>query len=292
MRGIKVLIVLIAMLVSIPAWSAGTGQFTEVQGNVTLDRARGGSVQAVIGVMVSGGDVVRTARDSKATILFKDGSVLRLGPTTSIEVEKLEYQEDKGVANSAYNVAKGTIMFAVGSIFGNKGSSYEVKTPTSVSGVRGTIGIVRVGTDPRTGEQTTMSVSVDDQVVVSGNNGGSYVLVAGQYSMIGSDGIASSPEEISDEDLAWLISLVTPQNTCMEERAKDLRDSQSGVLPLGADGYADYSSLFGGGDDGMPGPGDDDDTDGGGDDEDNPSDLIYQEPPVGTELTIEIDILN
>ncbi len=290
MRTIKVLIGLFVLLVSLPAWSAGTGQFTEVQGSVTLVRARGGSVQGVIGVVVSGGDVVQTARDSKATLLFKDGSVLRLGPSTSIEIEKLDYREDQGVANSAYDIAKGTVMFAVGSIFGNKGSSYEVKTPTAVSGVRGTIGIVRVGTHPRTGEQTTMAVSVEDQIVVRGNAGGSYMLIAGQYSMIGEDGVASSPQEISEADLAWLISLVTPQNTCMEERAKDLRESTSGILPMGAEGIADYDSLFGGDGGGLPPPGDD--TGGGDDDgsEDNPSDMIYQEPPMGTELTIEIEI--
>ncbi|MFO8056360.1 MAG: FecR family protein, partial [bacterium] len=253
----------------------------------------GPTVQGVIGVVVSGGDVVQTARESKATILFKDGSVLRLGPSTSIEIEKLDYRPDKGVANSAYGLAKGTIMFAVGSIFGNDDSSYEVKTPTSVSGVRGTIGIIRVGTDPRTGEPATMSVSVEDEVVVRGTSGGSHVLVAGQYSMIGQDGVAGAPQEISEKDLAWLISLVTPQSTCMEERAKDLRESTSGMLPVGTDGTAaDPDSLLLYDEDGSSGSGGD--TDGTSPEDsmnqDNPSDMVYQEPPQATELTIEIEI--
>lgn len=280
-----VLILALAWLVSAPGWAqTAAGKFTELQGSVTVKKPNGQMIKAVLKGMVTQGDEVKTDKNSKATILFQDGSVLRLGPTTTVKINKLVYQQDKGIAQSAYEVVGGTIMSVVGGIFGGSGNSYQVRTPTAVSGVRGTMFIVKVVLDPATGQYKTVLASVEGTVHFAGLSGGQYDVNGHQYSTAGGDGVAQPPAPLSDVELQQLMDEVTAQLRSLDDRAGGLR--QQGMFVTLKNGIVVYippELLLPKGDNG--GNPEDLSTN-----QDNPADLIYEEPPQATELILTINI--
>ncbi len=268
-----------AMALSAPAWAADSGQFTEINGQVSVLRPGGQAVQAVLGLRVMQGDKVMTAKNGKATILFNDGSVLRLGPSTTLGITKLAYQEDKGVVQAAYDLAAGTLMSVVGSLFGNPGSDYTVRTPTAVAGVRGCMFIMKAGENPQTHYNQTMAVGLDGSIIFQGFHGNGFNLGPNQYSMTDENGNPIDPSEIDPQELLNLLNSVTVGDLSLGDRAFQLR-RQAGTGTNGQ--YVPFEILLlpGGGDldpDNLPG-------------NDNPGDPLDQEPPQGTELNITINI--
>ena len=67
------LVVAALLVLAAPAWAADSGQFTEVAGQVTVQKPGGQSIPAVLGTVVGQGDKIMTAKGSKATLLFQDG---------------------------------------------------------------------------------------------------------------------------------------------------------------------------------------------------------------------------
>jgi co-chaperonin GroES (HSP10) len=83
-------------------------------------------------------DIIRTEGTSKIKIYFDDESVLTLGENTTLSLEEytLSLLDDK--RSVLLNLIRGRLRAIVGKIIGGAGSRYEVKTPTSITGVRGT----------------------------------------------------------------------------------------------------------------------------------------------------------
>lgn len=283
--GALILTAVFAFLASVPAAAQTVGKVTEIQGMVNVKKPSGQLIRAALKTVVAQGDEVRTEKGAKVTILFQDGSILRLGPNTTIRINKLVQQKDKGVVQAVYEVVGGTVMSVVGGLFGGGGNSYQVKTPTAVSGVRGTMFIVQVVDDPVKGLITKL-VPVEGTVHFAGTAGGEYMVGPGQFSWAGTDGIANAPIEISEEELMELIRLVTVDTNSLDDRASDLR--RQGIILLlkeGVEVFIPPELIL------PPGGGS-----GGGNPEnlasnnDNPFDLIYQEPPQMTELILTIYI--
>jgi hypothetical protein len=283
----KKLIVLTGLAVALimaasPVMAASTGQFTEIQGQVTVTGAGGQRTRASLGTVVRQGDKVVTSRGAKATVLFRDGSVIRLGPSSTVTIEQLSYDEDRSIAQSAYNLAAGTMMSIVGSLFGSDESDYKVTTPTATSGVRGTMFIMKVGTHPQLGYSTTMAVGLDGKFTFQGGRGGGQNIGPGMYSLTDSNGFAIDPSLMSDRDLQDLLDSVTVGGRSLRERSFEIRMRAAGSSAPGA--LVPFEIVLlpdGDGDDGNP-----DDLLGN----DNPSDFIYQEPPQAVELIITVNI--
>ncbi len=276
MKKIAITAAFVLAMAALPALAENAGQFTELSGSVSVKRASGRVINASMGTPVYQGDVIITARDGKGTMLFRDGSLLRVGPSSNLTINKLVYEEDEGYAEAAYNLAKGTLMSVVGSIFGDDDSSYEVQTPTAVSGVRGTMFIVKVTEDPETGELVSTLVGVEGTSTFTGNDGQGYNLGPGQGSSSGPGG-TTPPFPVSDEMLSGLLGSVRVDVRSAGRRAGGLRQDLGGKTPPGFTGLPPV-----GGGPGLPmGP---------GDDRDNPSSIIYQEPPQVTEMILRVEI--
>jgi hypothetical protein len=84
------------------------------------------------------GDQVRTGPQSRATIVFRDDSVLDLAPNTDLGVEIQEYDESTRRHRSLLRLAGGKVRAWVSA--GNAGARgrYEVETPTALIAARGT----------------------------------------------------------------------------------------------------------------------------------------------------------
>ena len=115
--------------------------------NATLNKLRGNvnvfkpgetkGVKGKIGMLLLVGDkVVTTGKDSRADIIFPDGDIVRVMPDTGLIIEESYFK--KKIFRVQIKLFAGKIFNIVFQKY-NKESKYMVKTPTAVTGVRGTI---------------------------------------------------------------------------------------------------------------------------------------------------------
>lgn len=89
------------------------------------------------------GDSIRTQTNSKIKLVFKDDSIVSLGPQSLMQVKVFDYTPEREQRVSTFSVAQGKARAVVGRLFGSD-SKFEIETPTAVAGVRGTFFMVWV----------------------------------------------------------------------------------------------------------------------------------------------------
>ena len=96
-----------------------------LSGQIKLTRV-GQTLADVInkGVPLYSGDLIETLRESRAELLYKDGTKMRLKSRTLVEVRP-----------AALKVFKGKTWYK----FTKRGSEFQIETPSLVAGIRGTI---------------------------------------------------------------------------------------------------------------------------------------------------------
>jgi FecR-like protein len=84
-------------------------------------------------------ELVQTANDGKAQLLFLDQTALSLAPDSAIVLDKFVYDPDRNVGTVVLNTIGGAFRFIGGTASSEKnGSSYLVNTPVAQIGIRGT----------------------------------------------------------------------------------------------------------------------------------------------------------
>ncbi len=85
------------------------------------------------------GDRLKTAGDARLEAKLMDGSLLRLGASSELSLDKLSFAQGKTATTKKVTVklVVGRVWASVSRLFG-KDSSFEVATPNAVAGVRGT----------------------------------------------------------------------------------------------------------------------------------------------------------
>jgi hypothetical protein len=91
-----------------------------------------------IGASVAIGDVLRTGRPGGLRLVFDDQSVVTVGPQTEVTVAAPFFDPTRTAPRSLLRLAAGKIRALVSEVYEQPGAAYEVETPTSVIGVRGT----------------------------------------------------------------------------------------------------------------------------------------------------------
>ena len=81
------------------------------------------------------GDQLRTGPEGKLKLLFRDDSVLTLGPSSTLTLDE---QVAGGPPSSRFTLAVGTLRAIVTERYGAAGARFEVSTPTAIAGVHGT----------------------------------------------------------------------------------------------------------------------------------------------------------
>src|SRR5215475_8978553 len=79
-------------------------------------------------------EVVRTAADSDARLVFRDDTNLSLGPGSTVKLDRTVFDDPKA-GDIAIRLTLGAFRFVTGN--SNK-EAYEIKTPIATMGVRGT----------------------------------------------------------------------------------------------------------------------------------------------------------
>lgn len=85
---------------------------------------------------------VSTGQTGAATITLKDGTVLTLGPNTTVDLNQFQFDATTQKGNFALDLLQGSIRVVTGLLARINPDLFKVTTPTAVVGVRGTDFIV------------------------------------------------------------------------------------------------------------------------------------------------------
>jgi len=124
----------ILLLLPWAALAAPVGKITGIQGTVDITMKGTAARNANIGDAVNVGDFIRTKSKSKAEITFNEGNILKLAENSRVGIT--QYMSGPQQNASILSLFRGKIQNIVKTV--GVGGRYEVHTPTSVSGVRGT----------------------------------------------------------------------------------------------------------------------------------------------------------
>lgn len=151
--------------------------YTSAQGSVgIIENLSGGAYHkaksspkwsvAAKGAALNEGDMVKTASDGRMVLRFEDGSKMNVGNETELEIT--EFILKKKSRSATFSLSNGKIRAVVNKFSGH--SSIQVKTSTSVAGVKGTDFIVL--------NQGSANVlfGKEDSVEVTGDDGKAVIL--------------------------------------------------------------------------------------------------------------------
>ncbi len=136
-----------------------------VIGDVTFERS--GTVSVLeAGALLGGGDMVRTGPRSFADLRFRDEVIIRIKQNSLFRIDRLA-RDRNGSLRAGLDLSAGTALLSFKKL--QRGDSAEVRTPTSVAGVRGTsFGVsVSENRDVRF-EVLEGTISVRGRVVIDG----------------------------------------------------------------------------------------------------------------------------
>lgn len=81
-------------------------------------------------------EIIKTGRDSKSQLLFRDETALTVGPNSEVTLDKFVYNPS-GNSSVSVRATRGVFRFVSGSL---PSQAYEIKTPAGTLGVRGSVG--------------------------------------------------------------------------------------------------------------------------------------------------------
>ena len=128
------IVFVILLLLPWMALAVPVGKITNLQGNVDITSAGKAARIAKVGDGVNVGDFIRSKSKSKVEITFHEGNVLRLGENSRVGITR--YMSGEKQNSSIINLFRGKIHNLIKSVGAD--GRYEVHTPVSVCGVRGT----------------------------------------------------------------------------------------------------------------------------------------------------------
>ena len=117
------------------------GTFKTVQGQVTL--AQGDTRRAaVVGGALLPQERLSTGADGIAAVTLRDGTVLTLGPDSSLDLAEFDFNSTTQKGSMWVKLARGSLRVITGLIAKLQPEKVKVTTPIAVIGVRGTDFIV------------------------------------------------------------------------------------------------------------------------------------------------------
>jgi hypothetical protein len=187
----------IALAVAATAGAAEVGTFAAAEGNTEVQHD-GRWNPAKIGDPVQVGDAVRTGPDGRARLVFQDDSVLNIGNSSFLVVDRQVFDPGEGGSRSLMKLLRGRVRALVSEYYQRPGSSYEVETDTAVAGVRGTEFIVQYDPEQFTTEVVGVSGRVQVNSVLDRARHGVYV-TAGELSTVRRGELPGPPPRLDEK---------------------------------------------------------------------------------------------
>jgi hypothetical protein len=146
---VSLAVITLALLTPLPAIAAPVGTFTKVEGKVDILRpSEVVTVQVQTGDPVSLGDAIRTKRNGRAEIQFRDETVIQLASETRITIDEYSFRGEDTREKGLIGLFRGKMRAIVAKLkatvvpVSRTDAGFNVKTPTAIAGVKGTDFIV------------------------------------------------------------------------------------------------------------------------------------------------------
>ena len=195
--GIAVTIMLLTMFwAAVAGAEEAAGKITRVQGKVNVSRG-GQPRQAVVGMRVNPGDMIQTESDGRVKILMSDNTILSLGSKSQFRIRNYRHDTRTRQTTADYSLVYGRGRAMVPKGMGIKDMRFS--TPSAVAGVRGTELIFEY--DPSTGKTTI--TAVDGTVTITNPNDPSQTitLTSGMGCVIGPTGAIGTPYNVTPQQI-------------------------------------------------------------------------------------------
>ena len=144
MKALKALIIIPLILVIVPSVHAlsAVASIKTMLGDVKIQRFQR-FIPGRRGLVLNDEDVVMTGQNAKATIIFRDGSEIRLFQNSNFTIEKSEEIEGKGKGFlKRFRLFSNKLKLSTGSFWAKftKGRQQtRITTPTATCGIKGTV---------------------------------------------------------------------------------------------------------------------------------------------------------
>lgn len=125
---------LLASIAAAPASAEIAGNAVAVTPSAQTESPRGAVILAK-GSEINAFDKVRTSVDGAVTLRFRDNSSLDVGPGSVVSIDRFVYNPDNTAKTAAITLTRGTFRWVSGR---SAKEAYNIKTPASTIGIRGT----------------------------------------------------------------------------------------------------------------------------------------------------------
>ncbi len=215
----KILLILLMCLAPAIVFGANAGKVDILVG--TAQVLRGSELRwsnLKLAAPVMSGDVIRTLKDSKVRLSLVDGSFLLLTEKTKMKVDAV-----KPKGRSFFRVFTGKLRAIVKKII-NKGSTFAVRTPTAVAGVKGTDFILLVK------KGSTEVITIEGIVEVSNvlkNIVGEVSLRENYYTMVTRTEPPTEPALLTSDEIEDIINTNGLSEEAMRKEAGEIKDDDA-----------------------------------------------------------------
>ena len=142
--GCAVVAVRVFLAGSAAASDGSVAMVKTVQGPASIVRGQS-VVPAVANEKVFQGDTLRTGADGSLGVIFKDDTIISLGPNSELVVDVFLYAPAEGKLSFVARMLRGTAAYVSGIIAKLSPQSVRFETPVATLGIRGTRFLVKVG---------------------------------------------------------------------------------------------------------------------------------------------------
>jgi hypothetical protein len=230
-RFIIVFTLLLPLLAG-PASGQGVGSISGAEPTAEIGRA-GTWTPAEAGAPVQVGDILRTGRPGRLSVVFQDDSVVTIGEGSELVINEQVFAPEQGTVRTALQLVQGKIRSLVSEYYQGRQGGFEVKTPTALAGVRGTDFVVVHNPTVEMTEVVGVSGRVAVNSVIDPEHHG-VVVTAREVTVVPRGELPRAPQKLSEklfrayiEGLQFLVgptgslpfaqSIVTSQNVPQQD---------------------------------------------------------------------------
>lgn len=105
---------------------------------------QGQTIPATVGLEIWENDILRTGPNGSIGVIFRDDTLLSLGPESALVIDKFVFAPREGKFSIVLRMIRGTAAYLSGLISKLAPDSAHFETPTASIGIRGTRFVVRV----------------------------------------------------------------------------------------------------------------------------------------------------
>lgn len=180
---------------------------TQATQNDPMGKPPGGVDRVLrVGTDVQANEIISTAADDRAHLVFLDGTTLTIGPSSQLTIDKFVYDPTTQKGELAVNATKGVFRVIGGRI--SKTSAITVTTPAATMGIRGGMAAFSVATGG-----ATITVSLFGVITVTAGGVTQTMTVPGLQVSTNVGGTPSAPTIVVQGSLSAALAALVGNKT-------------------------------------------------------------------------------